>query len=235
LTYPQKTWKLTASRNDGAGFPMKFRKRYYDFFSHFYDYVIKLHSQDKSLWLRHYLARESGVKPADCVLDLCTGTGSMAIVLTQYTPQGMVVGLDFSLGMLRKAKEKAKGAENLFFVVADASAIPFKAEAFDIVTCSHAMYELSEDVRRSTLENVYMCLRSDGRFCMMEHEEPEQLFIKFLYRLRLLSMGREGRKIVRHEVDELKEIFTGVAKEVTPAGRTKVICGGKLNLGSKAE
>jgi demethylmenaquinone methyltransferase/2-methoxy-6-polyprenyl-1,4-benzoquinol methylase len=235
LTYPQKTWKLTASCNDDAGFPMKFRKRYYDFFSHFYDYVIKLHSQDKRLWLRHYLARESGVKPADCVLDLCTGTGSMAIVLTQYTPQGMVVGLDFSLGMLRKAKEKAKGAENLYFVAADASAIPFKAEVFDIVTCSHAMYELSQDVRRSTLENVYMCLRSGGHFCMMEHEEPEQLFIKFLYRLRLLSMGREGRKIVRHEVDELKEIFTGVAKEVTPAGRTKVICGGKLNLGSKTE
>lgn len=214
---------------------MKFRKRYYDFFSHFYDYVIKLHSQDKRLWLRHYLARESGVKPADCVLDLCTGTGSMAIVLTQYTPQGMVVGLDFSLGMLRKAKEKAKGAENLYFVAADASAIPFKAEVFDIVTCSHAMYELSKDVRLFTLENVNRCLRSDGRFCMMEHEEPEQLFIKFLYRLRLLSMGREGRKIVRHEIDELKGIFTDVAKEVTPAGRTKVICGGKLNLGPKTE
>lgn len=212
---------------------MKFRKKYYDFFSHFYDYVIKLHSQDKSLELRHYLARESGVKPTDCMLDLCTGTGSMAMVLTQYTPQGMVVGLDFSLGMLRKAKEKAIGTENLNFVVADASAIPFKAEAFNIITCSHAMYELSKDVRFFTLENINRCLRSDGRFCMMEHEEPEHPFIKFLYRLRLLSMGRESRKIVRHEIDELKEIFTDVAKEVTPKGRTKVICGGKINLGSK--
>ena len=155
--------------------------------------------------------------------------GSMAIVLAQYTPQGMVVGLDFSLGMLREAKEKAKGAENLLFVVADASAIPFKAEAFDIVTCSHAMYELSEDVRIFTLENINRCLRSDGRFCMMEHEEPEQPFIQFLYRLRLLSMGREGRKIIRHEIDELKKIFTGVAKKVTPTGRTKVICGEKKN------
>ncbi len=208
---------------------MKFRKRYYDFFSHFYDYVIKLHSQDKSLWLRHYLARKSDVKPADCVLDLCTGTGSMAIVLTRYASQGVVVGLDFSLGMLRKAKEKAKGTENLYFVAADAGALPFKTEAFNIVTCSHAMYELSEDVRFFALENVNRCLKSDGRFCMMEHEEPEQLFIKFLYRLRLLSMGRKGRKIVRREIDELKEVFTDVAKKVTPAGRTKVICGRKKN------
>jgi len=214
---------------------MKFRKRYYDFFSHFYDYVIKLHSQDQSLSLRHYLARESGVKSRDYVLDLCTGTGSMAMVLTQYAPQGMVVGLDFSLGMLRKAKEKAKGTKNLFLVVADADAFPFKTEAFNIVTCSHAMYELSEGVRLFTLENINRCLRSDGRFCMMEHEEPEQLFIKFLYRLRLLSMGREGRKIVRHELDELRRIFTDVTKEITPTGRTKMICGRKINLGSKTE
>ncbi|MEA1936408.1 MAG: class I SAM-dependent methyltransferase [Thermodesulfobacteriota bacterium] len=214
---------------------MKLRKRYYDFFSHFYDYVIKLHSQDQSLWLRHYLARESGVKSTDCVLDLCTGTGSMAIVLTQYTPQGMVVGLDFSLGMLKKAKEKAKEVKRVHFVVADAGALPFKEETFNIVTCSHAMYELSGEVRLFALENISRCLRSNGRFCMMEHEEPEQLFVKFLYRLRLLSMGKEGRKIVRHELDELRRTFSDVVKEVTPTGRTKMICGGKINLGSKTE
>ena len=209
------------------GFFMKFRKRYYDFFSYFYDYVIKLHSQDQSLWLRHYLAKGSSVKIKDYALDLCTGTGSMAIVLTQYVPQGVVVGLDFSLGMLRKAKEKAKGTKNLYFVVADACALPFKPEAFNIVTCSHAMYELSGKVRLFALENINRCLKSNGRFCMMEHEEPERLFIKFLYHLRLLSMGGKGRKIVRHEIDELKEIFTDVTKEVVPTGRTKMICGGK--------
>lgn len=214
---------------------MKLRKRYYDFFSHFYDYVIKLHSQDQSLWLRHYLARESGVKSTDCVLDLCTGTGSMAIVLTQYTPQGMVVGLDFSLGMLKKAKEKAKGVKRVHFVAADAGALPFKEETFNIVTCSHAMYELSGKVRFFALENINRCLRSNGRFCMMEHEEPEQLFVKFLYRLRLLSMGKEGRKIIRHELDELRRIFTDVVKKVTPTGRTKMICGEKIRLGSKTE
>jgi len=214
---------------------MKFRQKYYDFFSHFYDYVIKFHSQDRSLWLRHYLTKGSGVKIEDCVLDLCTGTGSMAIVLIQYVPQGMVVGVDFSLGMLRKAREKAKGTKNLYFVVADASALPFKTEAFNIVTCSHAMYELSGKARLFALENINRCLRSNGRFCMMEHEEPERLFVKFLYHLRLLSMGGKGRKIVRHEIDELKKIFADVTKEVVPTGRTKMICGRKINSGFKTE
>ena len=106
---------------------MRVRQKYYDAFSCFYDWVIKLHSQDKSLWLRHYLSHKSGVKSTDKVLDLCTGTGALAIILSQYAPQGMVIGLDFSLGMLKKAREKAKAlkTKNLYWVVADAAAFPF--------------------------------------------------------------------------------------------------------------
>ncbi len=210
---------------------MRIRQKYYDVFSCFYDWVIKLHSQDKSLWLRHYLSRKSGVKSTDKVLDLCTGTGALAIILSQYTPQGMVVGLDFSLGMLKKAIEKAKTLKrkNLYWVVADAGALPFKSGTFDVITCSHAMYELTGKTRRLALENIKRCLRPGGRFCMMEHEEPKHPFIKFLYHLRLLSMGKEGREIVRHELEELKNIFKNVVKEITPTGRTKLICGEKGN------
>ena len=84
----------------------KGRRKYYDIFSHFYDYVIKLHSQDKSLKLRHYFAHKIKPKSKDKILDLCTGTGALAIVLSEYVPNGIVIGLDFSFGMLKKAKEK---------------------------------------------------------------------------------------------------------------------------------
>jgi len=48
-------------------------------------------------------------------------------------------------------------------------------------------------------------------------------------------MGGKGRKIVRHEIDELKKIFADVTKEVVPTGRTKMICGRKINSGFKTE
>jgi len=207
----------------------RYRQKYYNFFSHFYDLIIKLHSKDNRLFLRHYLAKKSRVKPEDKVLDLCTGTGSLAIVLAEYAPKGLVIGLDFSLGMLKKAKEKTRQRrlKNLFFVAADAGALPFKSDVFTVITCSHAMYELTGETRRLALQEIKRCLKPGGRFCMMEHEEPKQLFIRLLYHIRLLSMGKEGRQIVRQELEELKGILRHVFKEVTASGRTKLTCGEK--------
>ncbi len=208
----------------------RYRQKYYDLFSNFYDLIIKLHSKDNRLFLRHYLARKSGIKPSDAVLDLCTGTGELALVLAHYAFKGRVIGLDFSLGMLNKAKEKAQknGTKNLFFVAGDAAHLPFKEGVFDVVTCSHAMYELSGKTRPLALREIKRCLKSKGLFCMMEHEEPKQPFIRLLYYIRLLSMGKEGRKIIRNELKELKGIFNNVIKEVTSSGKTKVICGQKI-------
>jgi ubiquinone/menaquinone biosynthesis C-methylase UbiE len=98
---------------------------------------------------------------------------------------------------------------------------------FAVVTCSHAMYELTGKTRRQALQEIKRCLKPSGRFCMMEHEKPKQLFIRLLYHIRLLSMGKEGRRIVRQELEELKGIFRHVFKEVTASGRTKLICGEK--------
>lgn len=204
----------------------QYRRKYYDIFSHFYDWIISLHSKDKNLSLRHYLVQKTGVGKGDRALDLCTGTGSVAMVMSEYVPAGMVVGADFSMGMLQKAREKAtqRGLKNVFFVVADAASLPFKPDAFNVITCSHAIYELTGQTRRSALQEIKRILMPDGSFSMMEHEEPKRPFIKFLYNIRLLSMGKEGREIVSNEMSELKFIFSKVSKEITSNGKTKLIC-----------
>ncbi len=207
----------------------RYRRKYYDFFSHFYDWIINLHSKDRSLSLRHYLAKKTGARDGDTVLDLCTGTGSVATVMSEYVPKGMVVGADFSMGMLIKAREKArrKGLKNVFFVAADAASLPFRPDAFDVVTCSHAIYELTGQTRKFALEEIKRVLRRGAPFCMMEHEEPRQPVIRFLYHLRLRSMGREGRQIVKNEMQELKSIFSEATREITSTGKTKLICARK--------
>ncbi len=207
----------------------RFRRKYYDLFSHFYDWIIGLHSKDKSLRLRQLLCRRSGASPGDKVLDLCTGTGSVALVMAEHIEDSLVIGLDFSMGMLKKAKEKAekRRLNNLFFVAGDAGSLPFKTGTFNVVTCSHAIYELTGQTRRSALNEIKRVLTERGRFCMMEHEEPKQPFIRLLYYIRLMSMGSEGRKIVANELNELKGLFSNVWKEITPSGKTKLICATK--------
>ncbi|RLA85777.1 MAG: hypothetical protein DRG40_03925, partial [Deltaproteobacteria bacterium] len=111
------------------------RRKYYDLFSPFYDAFVTLHSGDRGGVLREMLAETTGLKEGNTVLDICTGTGSLLVNLQgKVGEKGRVIGVDFSRGMLKVAKEKTRHLKNVFLVEADVSCLPFKGEAFDAVT-----------------------------------------------------------------------------------------------------
>jgi demethylmenaquinone methyltransferase/2-methoxy-6-polyprenyl-1,4-benzoquinol methylase len=213
----------------------RIRRFYYDIFSSFYDFIIDLHSKDRSAGLRDFLVESSGVGSGSKVLDICTGTGSVALRAAETVngDGGKVVALDFSRGMLKKARDKIaqKGPGNLYLVQADVSDLPFAEGSFDCVTCSHAMYELTEKARKEGLGEIRRVLREGGSFFMMEHEVPERPFIRFLYYVRLTTMGsRENRDFARDETVELSQHFTDVRKSSSPTGKSKLITGRKSRV-----
>jgi len=211
------------------------RRAYYDLFSHFYDFVIALHSKDGNAALRDFLVDNAGVAAGGRLLDICTGTGAVALRARETTgPDGVAVGLDFSGGMIRKACEKARSAGLIggYFVVGDAARLPFRSGAFEAVTCSHAMYELSPEVRTRALEEAQRVLRPGGRFLMMEHCEPTRPFVRFLYQVRLATMGSaRNRSFARDEVPFLCRFFRDVKQQVSPTGRSKLTWGVKEPAG----
>ncbi len=200
------------------------RRRYYDIFSHFYDAFIRLHSRREAGYNRSFLVNMVKDK-GDFFLDLCSGTGEVALRLAREGKK--VVALDFSKGMLRKAKEKGKDLKNIFFVVGDAMSLPFKNDIFDACTCSYAFYELKGiEGKRRVLSEVSRVLKDGGVFCMMEHELPRNPIIRFLLYLRLFTMGKTDAMVfLRREMEIFREFFSNVVKKVTPSGRSKVICG----------
>jgi ubiquinone/menaquinone biosynthesis C-methylase UbiE len=215
----------------------RLRRFYYDIFSSFYDFIIELHSSDRSAGLREFLVESSGMAPGDMVLDICTGTGSVALRAAMVVEGngGRVAALDFSRGMLAKAQKKLtlRGLGNLHLVQADVSNLPFADGSFDCVTCSHAMYELTEKARKEGLGEIRRVLKEGGSFCMMEHEVPERPFTRFLYYVRLTTMGsRENRGFARDETVELSAHFSDVRKSSSPTGKSKLIEGKKLRVES---
>jgi len=84
--------------------------------------------------------------------------------------------------MIRRARGKARktGVADVTFVVGDAARLPFANGSFDAVSCSHAMCELSPEVRDRALQEVSRVLRPGGRFVMMEHCEPSRPLVRFL-------------------------------------------------------
>ena len=205
---------------------MRFVRRvYYDKFSRFYDRFVALHSRDAQGLARKFLADQLPVAKGSAVLDVCTGTGSLLSYLhAKVGPDGQVVGVDFSYGMLEVAHEKTRGLANIGLVEADAGYLPFAAGTFDAITCSHAFYELKGDTQDRALREIVSILKPKGAFLMMEHDVPTNAIVRALFYLRLTFIG-SGRAItfLRHEQEVLERHFGSVEKVVPPGGRSKVM------------
>ncbi|MEA1866926.1 MAG: class I SAM-dependent methyltransferase [Thermodesulfobacteriota bacterium] len=206
-----------------------FRQSYYNLFSKIYDRIIELHSHDLQGRLRGALADRTELKAGDVAIDLCTGTGSVPPFLAEKVgSDGLVIGLDFSSGMLQKATKKIRDRDikNIVLIQAEAQHLPFKDRTISAVTCSHAFYELKGDVREKTVIEVKRVCRTGGRFCMMEHEVPRKKLIKFLFYIRMVVAGNLGSKsLLKQESSFFKSHFSEVKKEILPGGNTKVISG----------
>ncbi len=83
-----------------------------------------------------------GDKPF-CVLDVGCGTGSLLALLAREPPAELLVGLDYTDAMIRRAAEKFAGCEyanKLHAVRGDSERLPFPARTFDVVTCCNSFH-----------------------------------------------------------------------------------------------
>ena len=115
------------------------------------------------------------VRPGDRVLDVCCGTGDLALAAVEAG--GRVSGLDFSEPMLERALAKAP---ELDWVSGDALALPFAAGSFDAVTIGFGFRNLANAERG--LEEMRRVLRPGGRVAILEITRPRGLVAPF-YRL----------------------------------------------------
>ena len=85
------------------------------------------------------------------ILDLCTGTGDIAILAAHRNPGWKVVGLDFSPAMLERAAEKGAKyrCRNVLWTEGDAMAIPYPDGTFEAVTISFGLRNCADTGRTS--------------------------------------------------------------------------------------
>jgi demethylmenaquinone methyltransferase/2-methoxy-6-polyprenyl-1,4-benzoquinol methylase len=112
------------------------------------------------------------VGPGSDALDVCCGTGDLALELRRRIgPDGRVVGSDFSEPMLEIARQKS-GDEGLpvEFGWADALDLPYRDASFDAVTIGFGARNLA-DLERGISEMTRV-LRPGGRLVILEISRP---------------------------------------------------------------
>ena len=105
------------------------------------------------------------VSPGDRVLDLCCGTGDLAVAC--FKAGGRVTGVDFSARMLERARRKSPEIE---WVQADALALPFEDATFDAATAGFGIRNVAD--LEAGLREARRVLRAGGRLGILEITQP---------------------------------------------------------------
>ncbi|CAI8367576.1 MAG: Demethylmenaquinone methyltransferase [Formosa sp. Hel3_A1_48] len=141
-------------------------------------------------WRKKVVKLVANQKPKS-VLDIATGTGDLAINLTQ-TAAHKIIGLDISEGMLDVGRKKinAKKLNNTIeMVVGDSENLPFDDNSFDAITVAFGVRNFEHlDVG---LKEILRVLKPNGIFVVLETSVPTKFPFRqgyFLYTKILLPV-----------------------------------------------
>src|SRR5262245_7044469 len=111
----------------------------------------------------------------DVVLDLCTGTGDLAMATVRAVPgAARVVGVDFSSAMLQVGHEKVQRAQldaRIHLVRGDAARIPIGDATVDAVTIAFGIRNVNDVA--AVCHEMARVLRPRGRLAILEFAVPE--------------------------------------------------------------
>ncbi|MGO2504415.1 MAG: ubiquinone/menaquinone biosynthesis methyltransferase, partial [Cobetia marina] len=102
------------------------------------------------LWKRITLER-AGARPGQTVLDIAGGTGDLTLKFSRLVgPKGRVVLADINASMLNVGRDKLldRGVGgNVEYVQANAEALPFPDNTFDIITIAFGLRNVTDQAK----------------------------------------------------------------------------------------
>jgi demethylmenaquinone methyltransferase / 2-methoxy-6-polyprenyl-1,4-benzoquinol methylase len=114
------------------------------------------------------------------VIDLATGTGDLAIRISEITKEmhynTKVIGLDKNESMLKIARNKisTRNLKNLKFEVSDVLKTKYQNSYFDVVSCSFSLKNFDVD---SFTKEAHRILRDGGKLVITDISAPEEGFV----------------------------------------------------------
>ena len=146
---------------------------------------VDLLSSGFSFGFDHFWRRRSvslsGIRAGARVLDVCTGTGELAFLLSRRVgAHGSVTGADFCEEMLVRAKMKCDPRySNLTFIISDAKRLSFPDNSFDAVTVAFGMRNIPDT--SLALREITRVLKPGGTFLCLELTRPNSAWFRALY------------------------------------------------------
>ena len=124
-------------------------------------------------WRKKVLQMVSNKNP-ETLLDIATGTGDLAILMTKTTAK-KIVGLDISVGMLDVGRRKIQQLNldsRIEMMVGDSENLPFEDNSFDAITVAFGIRNF--ETLEKGLTEILRVLKPNGVFVILETSVPEK-------------------------------------------------------------
>lgn len=133
-------------------------------------------------------------RPGAVILDAGCGTGHLVSSILGREPSARVVGLDFTSGMLRIARQRSSGARLLEHDLN--RPFPFLGGSFDAIACINVLYSLADPV--AVLGEFRRVLRPRGRFVLVNMRAGFNPLEVLLHHLRRTHSVRDWLEVLAH-------------------------------------
>jgi len=166
-----------------------------------YDFLNHLLSLNVDRYWRWRTVRTVAPKGGDRILDVCTGTGDLALAYHKASKgEAEIVGADFCHEMLAIGHQKgmkARAGDRLTFIEADTQTLPFPSDRFNIVTVAFGLRNVA-DTDAGLAEMTRVCTPG-GKVAVLEFSSPEWQPFKGFYSWYFRNvLPRIGQMIARN-------------------------------------
>lgn len=136
-----------------------------------YDPLVRLTTRESAF--KELLLEQARLAPGQRVLDLGSGTGTLALLAKRREPGIALHGLDADPDVLRRARKKAADAGlEAYFELGLSNQLPYEDRSFDRVLSSLFFHHLTAADRRRTLSEVARILAPGGELHVADWGPP---------------------------------------------------------------
>ena len=124
------------------------------------------------LW-KMILVELAAISDKDSVLDIASGTGDIAKLISKDFPNTEIYMTDINMDMLSEGRDRAINESfyaNCHFCQLSGEEIPFDDDAFDVITIGFGLRNFTN--KEKGLKEMRRCLKKDGRLLVLEFSKP---------------------------------------------------------------
>jgi len=156
-----------------------------------YDLMNRVMTLGQDQRWRKFVVRIAGDPGKGRTLDLATGTGDIAALMSATYQGARIVGGDFSLNMLQEAKKRFAD-KDIFWHACDANCLPFADGTFASVTFGYLLRNV--DDAGLVLREVHRVLKPGGKVVCLDTTPPKRNLlyplVRCYFRFGIPLMGK---------------------------------------------